>query len=90
MERPQDTIEESVESVNAKDQGPSAPGPSEPTIGEHDVHILSTKALFEISQDLTRVLDRLTTLRAPIDSIRKHGEWMERMKEIIKKKQFLV
>ena len=73
MERPQDTVEESVKIVNPKDQGLSAPGPSEPARGEHDVPIVSTEALFKISQDMTRVLDRLTTPRALIDSVRKHG-----------------
>ena len=33
---------------------------------------MSTNALLKISQDMARVLDRLTTLRAPIDSVRKH------------------
>ena len=33
----------------------------------------STEALVKISQDMARVLDRLTTPRAPSDSIRKHG-----------------
>ena len=49
MERPQDTVEESAKSVNPKDQGPLAPGPSEPTRGEHDVPVVSTKALFKNS-----------------------------------------
>ena len=35
MERAQDTVEESAESVNPNDQGPSALGPSEPARGEH-------------------------------------------------------
>ena len=34
---------------------------------------MSTEALFKISQDMARVLNRLTTPRAPIDSVRKHG-----------------
>ena len=49
MERLQDTVEESAENVNPKDQGPSAPGPSKPTRDEHDVHVVSTEALFKIS-----------------------------------------
>ena len=72
MERPQDTVEKSVESVNPKDQGPSAPGPSEPAKGEHDVPVVSTEVLFKISQDMARVSDRLMAPRAPIDSVRKH------------------
>ena len=43
-------------------------GQSDSTKSEH----ASTEALVKISQDMIRVLDRLTTLRAPIDSIRKH------------------
>ena len=49
MERPQDTVEESSESVNPKDQGPLAPGPSESTRGEHDVLVVLTEAMFKIS-----------------------------------------
>ena len=33
---------------------------------------MSIEALLKISQDMVRVLDRLTTPRAPIDSVRKH------------------
>ena len=33
---------------------------------------MSTEALLKISQDMARVLDRLTTLRAPIDLVRKY------------------
>ena len=74
MERPQDTVEESTESVNPKDQGPSTPDPSESARGEHDdVPVMLTEALFKISQDMARVLDRLMAPRAPIDSVRKHG-----------------
>ena len=72
MERPQDTVKESAESVNLKDQGPSALDPFESARGEHDILIVSTEASFKISQDMARVLDRLTTLRASINSVRKH------------------
>ena len=67
MEQPQDTIEERTKSVNPKYQGPLAPGPFEPTKGEHDFHVVSTEALFKISQDMARVLDRLMDSRALID-----------------------
>ena len=33
----------------------------------------STETLVKISQDMARVLDRLTAPRAPSDSVRKHG-----------------
>ena len=64
MERPKDTVEESAESVNPKDQGPSALSPSEPARGEHDdVPVVSTEALFKISQDMVRVLFDITQKR---------------------------
>ena len=62
MEQSQDIAEESAESVNPKDQGPLAPGPFESARGEH----VSTKALLKISQDMERLLDRLTTPRVLI------------------------
>ena len=34
---------------------------------------MSTEALLKISQDMARVLDQLTTPRALIDFVRKHG-----------------
>ena len=46
----------------------SASGPSNSTTNEY----ASTEALVKISQDMARVLDRLTTPRAPSDSVRKH------------------
>ena len=49
MEQPQDIVEESAESVNPKDQGPSALGPFELARGEHDVLVVSIEALFKIS-----------------------------------------
>ena len=44
-------------------------GPSDSTTNEY----ASTEALVKISQDMARVLDRLTAPRAPSDSVRKHG-----------------
>ena len=51
------------------DLDPSVSGPSDSVRREH----ASTGALLKISQDMARVLDRLTGPRAPIDSVRKHG-----------------
>ena len=51
------------------DLDPSVSGPTEPARSEH----VSTEALLKISQDMARVLDRLTVPRALIDSVRKHG-----------------
>ena len=73
MERPKDTIEESVESVNPKDQGLIVPGPYKSTRGEHDILVVLIEALLKFSQDMGRFLDRLMSLRASIDSVRKHG-----------------
>ena len=66
MDPPQEAVDETVESVNPLDQ--SVSGPSESTINEN----ASTEALIKISQDMARVLDRLTAPRASSDSIRKH------------------
>ena len=64
MDRP----EEAVESVNPREQGLSASEPSESNVPNEP-----TKALLRISQDMARVLDRLTSLKAPIDTVRRHG-----------------
>ena len=67
MDPPQEAIDETTESINPLDQ--SASGPSDLKTNEY----ASTEALAKISQDMARVLDRLTTPRAPSDSVRKHG-----------------
>ena len=67
MDPPQEAVDETTESVNPLDQ--SASSPSESTINEN----ASTEALINISQDMARVLDGLTTPRAPSDVIRNHG-----------------
>ena len=63
MDRP----EEAVESVNPREQGLSAYEPSESNVLNDP-----TEALQGISQDMARVLDRLTTPKAPIDTVRRH------------------
>ena len=67
MDPPQEAVDETVESVNPLDQSGSSP--SDSTTNEH----ASTEALVKISQDMERVLDRLTAPQAPSDSVRKHG-----------------
>ena len=62
-------MEETVESVNHMDLDPSVSSPSGSAISEH----ASTEALLKISQDIARVLDRLTAPRASINFVRKHG-----------------
>ena len=54
MDPPQEAVDETAESVNPLDLSTS--GPSESTINEN----ASTKALIKVSQDMARVLDRLT------------------------------
>ena len=67
MDPPQEAVDETAESVNPLDL--SASGPSESMMNEN----ASTEALIKVSQDMARVLDRLTAPRAPSDAIRKHG-----------------
>ena len=62
-------MEKTTESVNSMDLDPLVFGSPGSARSEH----ASIEALLKISQDMTRVLDRLTTPRAPIDSVRKHG-----------------
>ena len=64
MDRP----EEAAESVNPREQGLSASEPSESNVPNEP-----TEALLRISQDMARVLDRLTAPKAPIDTVRRHG-----------------
>ena len=56
------------ESVNLRDQELSASEPSESNVPNE-----STEALFRISQDMARVLDRLISPKPPIDTVRRHG-----------------
>ena len=67
MDPPQEAVDETTESVNPLDQ--YASGPSDSMTNEYS----STEALVKISQDMAKVLDRLTAPRALSDSVRKHG-----------------
>ena len=64
MDRP----EEAAESVNPREQELSA---SEPL--ENNVPNEPMEALLRISQDMARVLDRLTAHKGLIDTLRRHG-----------------
>ena len=64
MDRP----EEVAESVNPREQGLSASEPSKSNVPNEP-----TEALLRILQDMARVLDRLTSPKAPIDIVRRHG-----------------
>ena len=73
MDRPLNLVEEVTESANPREQGLSASDPSESIRSESNVPNEPTKALLKISQDLTRVLERSTAPKAPIDMVRRHG-----------------
>ena len=46
---------------------------SEPFKSESNAPAEPTEALLRISQDMARLLDRLTTSKAPIDIVRRQG-----------------
>ena len=48
MDLPQDTVEEASESVNPREQGPSASNPCESVRSDRDIPVEPTKALFKI------------------------------------------
>ena len=73
LDRPPNSAEEAAESVNLGGQGLSASDPSESFKSESNAPTELTEALLRISQDMARVLDRLTALKAPIDMVRRHG-----------------
>ena len=73
MDCPPNPTEEVAESVNPGDQGLSASDPSKYVRSESQVPTEPNEALLRISQDMTRVLERLTTLKAPIYMVRRHG-----------------
>ena len=73
MDRPPNPAEEAAESVNPRDQGISALDPSESVRSDSQVSAKSNEALLRISQDMTRLLERLTTLKAMIDMVKRHG-----------------
>ena len=89
-----DHPEEAAESVNPREQELSASKPSESNVPNEPI-----EALLRISQDMARVLDRLTAPKAPIDTIRRHGVeefhgtnmeesdkaefWLERLQRIL-------
>ena len=63
-----DYFEEVIESVNPREQELSASEPSESNVPNEP-----TEALLRISQDMARVLDRLTAPKSPIYTVRRHG-----------------
>ena len=73
MDSPPNPVEEAAESVNPGDQGLPAPDRSESVRSESHGPAEPNEALLRISQDMARVLERLTAPKAPIDMVRRHG-----------------
>ena len=73
MDRPPNLAEEAVESVNPGDQWLPASDPSEYVRIDSHAPAEPNEALLRISQFMTSVLERLTTPKAPIDMVRRHG-----------------
>ena len=69
MDHPSNSAKEAAESVNLRDQGL----PSEFVRSESHAPVEPNEALLKISQDMARVLERLTDPKAPIYMIRRHG-----------------
>ena len=72
MDRPPNLAEEAAESVNPGDQGLPASDRSESVRSESHAPAEPNEALLRISQDMARVLERLTAPKAPIDMVRRH------------------
>ena len=72
MDRPPNLAKEVAESVNPRDQGLSTSDPSESVKSESNAPVKPTEALLRVSQDMARVLNKLTALKALIDMVRRH------------------
>ena len=83
MDRPPNPAEEAAESVNPGDRGLPDSDPSESVRSESHTPTEPNEALLRISQNMTRVLERLIALKAQIDMVRRnvveefHGTNME-------------
>ena len=73
MDCPSIPAEEAAQNVNLRDQGLPASDPFESVKSESHALVEPNEALLRISQDMARVLERLTALKAPIDMVRRHG-----------------
>ena len=69
MDHPSNSAEKAAEGVNPEDQGL----PSEYFKSESHAPAEPNEALLKISQDMARLLERLTASKASIDMIRGHG-----------------
>ena len=100
MDRPPNPVEEVAKSVNPRDQGLPASDPSASVRSESHTPAKPNEALLRISQDMTRVLERLTAPKAPTDMVRRHRAkefhgtnmeesdkeelWLEKLQRILK------
>ena len=73
MDRPPNLAEEAAESVDLGDKGLPALDPSKSIRSESHAPAEPNEALLRISQDMTQVVERLTTLKSPIYMVRRHG-----------------
>ena len=73
MDRPPNPAEEATESVNPGYQGLPASNPSKFVRSKSHAPVEPNEALLRISQDMTRVLERLIAPKASIDMVRRHG-----------------
>ena len=73
MDHPTNSVKEVAESVNPGDQGLPSSNPSESIRSESHAPFEPNEALLRISQDMARVLERLTAPKSKIDMIRRHG-----------------
>ena len=64
MDRPPNSAEKAAESVNPGDQGLPTSDPSESVRSESHAPAEPNEALLRISQDMARVLERLTASKA--------------------------
>ena len=83
MDRPPNPAKEAAESVNLGDQGLSALDPYESFKSESNAPAEKMEALLRISQDMARVLDKLTAPKAPIDMEQRNSigqAWMSLIK----------
>ena len=72
MNCPPNPAEEAVKSVNPRDQRLLALDPSESVRSESHAPAEPNEALLRISQDMARVLERLTAPKVSIDTVRRH------------------
>ena len=73
MDRPPNPAEEAAKSVNPGEQELPASDCSEFVRSESHAPAELNEDLLRISQDMDRVLERLTAPKAPIDMVRRHG-----------------